>query len=128
MNDFDKYQKEAYRTRKYLEPYKIIYPMIGMADEGSEAIEKFLEHLMHLFWLAISTGRAGGKVKKWLRRDNGQGIDLQAMIDEMGDALWCLSAMATDLGVDLSEVAQRNLEKLHDREMRGVIMGDGDNR
>lgn len=50
------------------------------------------------------------------------------LVKELGDALWHLAAMASDLGVDLNKVAETNLDKLQSRMERGVILGEGDNR
>jgi NTP pyrophosphatase (non-canonical NTP hydrolase) len=47
---------------------------------------------------------------------------------ELGDVLWYLSQIATELNLSLEQVAQLNIEKLFDRETRGVIKSEGDNR
>ncbi len=52
----------------------------------------------------------------------------KALIKELGDVLWYVSAAATELGVTLEEVANENLLKLYDRKQRGVLQGSGDNR
>ena len=39
-----------------------------------------------------------------------------------------LSEVATEMNVDLSAVAQANLDKLAARKKRGTISGSGDNR
>ena len=51
-----------------------------------------------------------------------------ALIKELGDVLWYVANLATELGVDVSEVAQINLDKLNSRMERGVQKGSGDNR
>lgn len=48
--------------------------------------------------------------------------------DELGDVLWFVAMMARRLGFSLEEVMRRNLDKLADRQARGVIVGDGDKR
>jgi len=52
----------------------------------------------------------------------------EKILDELGDVLWDLTALSTDLGVPLFRVAQRNVEKLRDRKARGVLHGNGSNR
>ena len=47
---------------------------------------------------------------------------------ELGDVLWYLSQIATELDVSLEDVAGENLKKLFSRMERGLISGDGDNR
>ena len=48
--------------------------------------------------------------------------------DEVGDVLWYLANLCTDLGLSLDDVAEGNLAKLQDRLERDVLQGDGDNR
>lgn len=50
------------------------------------------------------------------------------LINELGDCLWYLSALAKELNINLAEVALRNLRKLQSRTERGTLMGDGDKR
>jgi NTP pyrophosphatase (non-canonical NTP hydrolase) len=52
----------------------------------------------------------------------------EALIKEIGDQLWYLSAKCNELGISLSQAALTNLQKLHDRSNRGTLSGSGDNR
>lgn len=47
---------------------------------------------------------------------------------ELGDILWMLSAIASDHGLQMEEVAVGNLQKLRSRSQRGTIQGSGDDR
>lgn len=47
---------------------------------------------------------------------------------EAGDVLWQLAGLCDVMGWTLEEVATQNLDKLADRQIRGVIDGNGDNR
>ena len=47
---------------------------------------------------------------------------------EAGDILWQFAGLCRVMGWRLEKVGVGNLEKLADREQRGVIDGDGDNR
>ena len=80
--------------------------------------------------LAGEAGEVADKVKKLIRDSNGilTPDKRKEMIKELGDVLWYLTACASELGVDLEEVAQQNAEKVKDRKVRGVISGEGDNR
>ena len=47
---------------------------------------------------------------------------------ELGDVLWYLATLATELDSHLGCIADSNLKKLEDRAKRGVLKGSGDNR
>ena len=68
--------------------------------------------------------------KKALRDDGGEVTDerRQAMSKELGDVLWYVAQIATELGLELEDVAQANLDKLRSRQVRGVLSGSGDER
>jgi NTP pyrophosphatase (non-canonical NTP hydrolase) len=51
-----------------------------------------------------------------------------ALIKEVGDVLWYVSAACNELGIHFSEVALTNLEKLCDRGERDALRGSGDER
>ena len=50
------------------------------------------------------------------------------MLKELGDVLWYVANTATELGVSLQYVAELNVEKLRDRQKRGVLHGSGSDR
>jgi NTP pyrophosphatase (non-canonical NTP hydrolase) len=80
--------------------------------------------------LAGEAGEVAQKIAKAIR-DNASVIDETrrlALLDEMGDCIWYINAIASELNSSFAEVAQRNLAKIKDRQARGVINGDGDNR
>ena len=52
----------------------------------------------------------------------------EALKAELGDVLWYLAQVATELDLSLGEIAEANIVKLMDRLERGKIKGDGDNR
>ena len=69
------------------------------------------------------------KVKKLIRGDLlEQGQFENDMVKELGDVLWYVANLATELGVTLSDVAELNLTKLLDRQKRDVLNGSGDDR
>jgi len=47
---------------------------------------------------------------------------------ELGDVLWYLAQISTELKIDFEDVAKNNLEKLKSRQERNCIQGSGDNR
>ena len=102
---FEDYQLEAQETAIYSGSLDIMYPALGLAGEVGETLNK---------------------IKKHYRDDTP--LDKADMTKELGDILWYLSALATDLDIDLADVAEDNLEKLMSRKERGVLQGSGDNR
>lgn len=106
---FNEYQYEAQTTMRYPYPSKITYPILGLNGEAGEVAEKY---------------------KKILRDQDGDmtPTDVDAIAKELGDVLWYLAAIATDLGLSLEEVAKGNMAKLQGRAERGTLAGSGDER
>lgn len=50
------------------------------------------------------------------------------LIKELGDRLWYISAACSELGITLADAASINVQKLKDRQERGVLRGSGDER
>lgn len=104
------YQIESRKTYGEIETNDpIVYPTLGLVNEA---------------------GEVAGKIKK-IFRDKGGIIsdeDRQALKAELGDVLWYLSQICTNLNLTLDEVAEYNLDKLFSRLERNAIQGDGDNR
>jgi NTP pyrophosphatase (non-canonical NTP hydrolase) len=75
-------------------------------------------------------GEAADKFKKILRDKNGviSIADRDEIVKELGDVMWYIAMIAEYLEVPLSEVANKNLEKLESRLKRNKIHGSGDNR
>ena len=109
--NFNDYQKQSKKTA--------IYPKF----EGHGWVQAALG-------LASGSGEVANNLKKVLRDHNGEINDatLQAVKGELGDVLWYVSQITTELGLDLDDVAQANLDKLFDRKKRNVLTGSGDNR
>jgi NTP pyrophosphatase (non-canonical NTP hydrolase) len=108
--NFTEYQTKSRRTANYPSiGHPVIYPTLGLASEA---------------------GEVAGKVKK-IFRDKGGVIgeaEHEALKGELGDVLWYLAQVCTELDLSLDDVAGHNLEKLFSRLERGTIGGDGDNR
>lgn len=107
---FEHYQKESRRTWQLVHTdHPIVYPTLGLVNEA---------------------GELAGKVKKIFRDKDGviSEEDRQALKGELGDVLWYLAQICTELDLSLADVADANLEKLFSRLERGVIGGEGDQR
>ena len=104
------YQEQSRKTYGDIETNDpIVYPTLGLVNEA---------------------GEFAGKIKKIFRDKNGEfsDEDKEALKGELGDVLWYLTQICTNLGFTLEEVAEANLDKLFSRLERGVIQGEGDNR
>ncbi|WP_243094265.1 nucleoside triphosphate pyrophosphohydrolase family protein [Thermus thalpophilus] len=106
---FNTYQEEAKKTALYPEAYRLLYPTLGLVGEA---------------------GELANKVKKVLRDQGGTLTPeaREAILQELGDVLWYVAQVATDLGESLDAVAQANLAKLRSRQARGTLGGSGDHR
>lgn len=116
MLTMEEYANDAMNYAIY--PDALIYPMLGLQEE---------------------VGELSGKLKRYFR-DNEYDVSMEDCMVEMsaelrfdmarecGDVLWYLTAIASDLGYSLDEIASMNLEKLEDRQRRGRIKGSGDYR
>jgi NTP pyrophosphatase (non-canonical NTP hydrolase) len=50
------------------------------------------------------------------------------MAKELGDVLWYVAQIATELDLDLDDIGAANIDKLLSRQRRGVLSGSGDER
>lgn len=80
--------------------------------------------------LTNEAGEFAGKVKKVFRDHDGNLSEQlhQSLVAELGDVLWYLAEISSELDIKLSAAANMNLEKLRDRVERGVLFGTGDDR
>lgn len=108
--DCDEYQRAAMRTARDKDaPDEFMHLVLGLVGEAGEVAEK---------------------VKK-LVRDKGSDLaqlDRDDMAAELGDVLWYTAVLANFLDLSLSEVTQKNIDKLADRQRRSVLGGSGDKR
>ena len=103
------YQELSRSTAKYPRQEALTYPALGLAGEAGE----FADH-----------------AKKVIRDDGGEVTPerREAMAKELGDVLWYVAQLASELGLELERIAQDNLDKLRSRMERGVLSGSGDDR
>ena len=103
------YQRRSRVTAEYPREAWLAYPALGLAGEAGEVAEH---------------------AKKAIRDDGGSVSPERraAMAKELGDVLWYVAQIATELELDLDEIASGNLEKLLSRQRRGVLSGSGDER
>ncbi|MDB4888141.1 MAG: MazG nucleotide pyrophosphohydrolase [Gemmatimonadetes bacterium] len=94
----DAYQQAAVRT---VNPAldadaRLLDAACGLAEEAGEVLAHVRKHVMQ-----------------------GRPLDRAAAAEELGDALWCIAALARSLGLSLGEVGTGNLAKLRARHPDG---------
>lgn len=108
--NFHDYQEQARAKAVYPElGGKVVFPTLGMVGEAGEVADK---------------------VKKLFRDHEGVITDeaKQELAKELGDVLWYLSQVATELDLSLEAIAEANIEKINSRHDRDAVHGSGDNR
>ncbi len=101
--DFEEYTKKQKRTSP--DNSSIIMVALGLTGESGEFADIVKKHLFQ-----------------------GHPLDTEHLVEELGDILWYISEGAKILGVSLSEVAQKNIEKLEKRYPEGFDPGRSINR
>jgi NTP pyrophosphatase (non-canonical NTP hydrolase) len=107
---FEEYQEKSRKTALYPSiGHRIVYPTLGLVGEA---------------------GEISNKVKKIFRDDNSVITEEKKteIRKELGDVLWYLAQISTELNLSLDQLAQANIERLYSRMERGTLHGNGDNR
>lgn len=103
----DDYQELTKATSVYPDAYAVNYCIHGLTNEA---------------------GECSGVYKKYLRGDFSYDECRSRMIKELGDVQWYIARLAAEMGYNLSEIMELNLQKLDARKLAGTLTGDGDNR
>ena len=110
---FNEYQKESRMTAVYPKAQAHTYLALGLASEA---------------------GEVASKIKKMIRDNPNLSVDDMPLewkkeyLSELGDVLWYIARISDEMGVSLSEIADKNISKLLDRLSRGTLKGSGDSR
>ena len=108
--NLDDYQKAALRTAAPRDKKnEFLHLVLGLVGESGEIAEK---------------------VKKIIRDHDSDlsKVDIEDLKKELGDVMWYIAVIADYFDIPLSEVGEKNIEKLASRQKRGVLGGSGDNR
>ncbi len=96
ITTLEEYQAECKRTWTRSTTWdletQILNASMGMAGEAGEVIDHYKKVLFH-----------------------GHELDRDKLIEETGDVMWYVAAMATSLGISLEEIATVNINKLKAR-------------
>lgn len=113
--DVNNYQNMARQTAIYPPENKVIYPVVGMANEAGEALGRVKKHL-----------RGDFNLNDPYQHDNL--VQREKLIDEIGDVLWYAANALSDLDVTMTYAMRKNLDKVQRRKREGQLRGDGDDR
>lgn len=94
--DLKEYQEEAKKTDQLPEPseHAVLVPLLGLVGEAGTLVSEY---------------------KKLLRDGSAHERFRDRVSEELGDILWYLANVASKFGLDLGEIAKRNLWKTRDR-------------
>lgn len=87
----DDYQTLAMRTH-VADPVRLPAYALGVAGEAGEVADLVKKHIGH-----------------------GHDLDVDKLANELGDVLWYVAGLAHVLGLTMSDIAQRNIDKLQKR-------------
>lgn len=94
--DLREYQQQAHRTEKKVHAAgsDVMVPILGLAGEVGELLNEY---------------------KKKLRDGDAHERFPDRVTEELGDILWYVAETATKFGLDLNQIAERNLQKTQAR-------------
>jgi len=108
--NFEEYQKKSRKTAIYPNAGdNFVYPTLGLSGEAGEVAEKIKKVIRD------KDGKIDEETKKMIQK-------------ELGDVMWYISQLASELNLKLDDIAKINIEKLYSRLERGKIGGSGDDR
>jgi NTP pyrophosphatase (non-canonical NTP hydrolase) len=101
--NLDEYQDAARRTLNvdWPEREQIANAVMGLAGEAGEIADLYKKKLYH-----------------------GHDVSAMQIIDELGDLLWYLAAVASLEGLSLADIARQNIDKLKVRYPNGFTKRD----
>lgn len=122
--DFDDYQEQANQTAVYPSSASIVYPAGKLAGEAGELCNKVFKGFRdpHAPNALVGTEHLMSEFRKHCEKNR------EDLISELGDILWYVNAICSDMGIRLAVVAHQNIEKLRSRQERGRLKGAGDGR
>jgi NTP pyrophosphatase (non-canonical NTP hydrolase) len=115
--NFEEYEWRSMDTAIY--PGTLLYPILGLVGEAGEVAEKVKKHFRDGNHDDVQMSDPETEMSPEFRRE---------LAKELGDVLWYVTAVASDIGYSLEEVAVLNLDKLQSRQDRDQLHGSGDDR
>ena len=118
----NEYQQKAMRTSTESSS-NFAYMTYGLGAEVGEFMDKVAKAVRKDLIVT-----SDNRIRSVLNHEEEFTEIRNAMKAELGDCLWFIAGIADVMGWSLEEVAESNIAKLADRQKRGVIIGNGDNR
>jgi NTP pyrophosphatase (non-canonical NTP hydrolase) len=118
----------SFRDYQQLAVEAAIYPEVSIEDGDGQG--QWVSYLYPSLGLCGEAGEVAEKIKKLIRDKSGivEDSDRAAIKKELGDVLWYVAALCKEFDLDMSDVAQSNIDKLAARRANGTLGGSGDNR
>lgn len=127
--ELNEYQRLAHDTAMYpgfnATSASLMYPALKLCGEAGEVAEKIGKAIRGQLIFSDESGLFHGFNPA---KESEVEAFRQALAKELGDVMWYINELATQLGFTADEVALMNLEKLEKRKIAGTIHGDGDDR
>lgn len=81
----------------------------------------YTDHELMLVWNALGLTGEAGEVADTIKKAvfHQHGLDRDELIKELGDVIWYVAALCTKLDVPMSQVMERNIDKLKKRYPEG---------
>jgi NTP pyrophosphatase (non-canonical NTP hydrolase) len=119
------YQAESKATAIYHGGVRSI-----VLDSNIEYAWKLLDVIYCVLGLNGEAGEIAEKLKKQIRSGK---VTItpefrEELSKEIGDVLWYIAQLCTELDLTLEDVMDQNLHKLRSRQERNVLHGEGDDR
>lgn len=117
------YQEKASTTAVYPKP--IVddeeYTKYYSPDDVKNAAE-----IIPIMYCALGLGGESGEVAEQVKKSWRNNMEVtddrkEKIKSELGDVLWYVAQLATELDLDLEEIAENNLEKLSARKSAGEL-------
>ena len=101
-----------------VEHKKLVKALVKNSDEILDELNSYDCHLIHMVMgIAGETGELLDAIKKYVIYRKP--IDMKNIVEELGDIEFYLEGLRQGLGVDRTDVLQKNIEKLNRRYASG---------
>lgn len=95
-----------------------IYPDAGCKTDVEKA------------YLSLGLASEAGEVASLMKKEMRDGVeyDGEKWLSEIGDCVWYITRLLDVYGYTMEDAMLHNVAKLHDRQQRNKLTGDGDTR